>query len=286
MSFNLENLGGWSREFEFEVETDRVKAYAEATNDDIPEHATGELAPPNFAVVPLFETPVTREAAGGVVDLTPEEALRVLHGEQDLFIHQPIRPGMILRVKGATVGVHGKPSGTTVVSRIETTEENGAPVNTQYMTAFYRNVATEAGGGEEAPDHRTPPDLLGGEPVATVEQRFDADQTFRYAEASGDHMPVHLDEAVAKSVGLPGIIVHGLCTMAFATHAVIHAVADGDPRRLKRFAVRFSRIALPEQEIATRIWNAGEREGDELYAFMTLDPEGEPVLTNGLAQVR
>ncbi len=49
-------------------------------------------------------------------------------------------------------------------------------------------------------------------------------------------MPIHLDDALAKSVGLPGIIVHGLCTMAFTSWAVVQSVAAGDSTRLKRLA--------------------------------------------------
>ena len=88
---------------------------------------------------------------------------------------------------------------------------------------------------------------------------FDADQTFRYAEASGDPMPIHLDDAVARSVGLPGIIIHGLCTMAFCGRAVIDSVAGGDPTRLARLAVKFSRPVLPGQEITVRIYAARRR---------------------------
>ena len=83
--------------------------------------------------------------------------------------------------------------------------------------------------------------------MGSITQQIDTDQTYRYAEASGDNMPIHLDEEIAKSVGLPGIIIHGLCTMAFTSWAAIQAVAGGDPTRLKRLAVRFSRPVLPGQ---------------------------------------
>lgn len=285
MPFKLDKLGQWSEEFEFKVDVERAKAYAEATNDTIAEHTSGELAPPNFAVVPLFETPAMAAAGAGVVELTQQEMFNVLHGEQDLVIHRPITPGMVLRVKGTCIGVHGKSSGTTVVNRIETSDQDGNPVNTQYMTAFYRGISTEASGGEEAPDHTLPEGILEREPTATVTQRFDEDQTFRYSKASGDMMPMHLDEDLAKSVGLPGIIIHGLCTMAFVSHAIVNEVGGGDPRRLKRLALRFSRVALPGQEITTKIWETGASDGKTVYAFVTENPAGEPVLTNGLAEI-
>ena len=76
----------------------------------------------------------------------------------------------------------------------------------------------------------------------------DADLTKRYAAASGDQNPIHTDPEFAKSVGLPGIILHGLWTMAQVARANA-AVAGGDPRALKRLSVQFRGMGFPEQEI-------------------------------------
>ncbi|HSI79678.1 MAG TPA: MaoC/PaaZ C-terminal domain-containing protein [Solirubrobacterales bacterium] len=76
----------------------------------------------------------------------------------------------------------------------------------------------------------------------------DAGLTKRYAEASGDPNPIHTDEEFAKRVGLPGVILHGLYTMAQVARAHTDA-AGGDPRSLRRLAVQFRGIGLPEQEI-------------------------------------
>jgi acyl dehydratase len=76
----------------------------------------------------------------------------------------------------------------------------------------------------------------------------DADLTKRYAAASGDPNPIHTDPEFAKSVGLPGIILHGLWTMAQVARANA-AVAGGDPRALKRLSVQFRGMGFPEQEI-------------------------------------
>jgi acyl dehydratase len=76
----------------------------------------------------------------------------------------------------------------------------------------------------------------------------DAELTKRYAAASGDPNPIHTDPEFAKNVGLPGIILHGLWTMAQVARAQA-AVADGDPRALKRLEVQFRGMGFPEQEI-------------------------------------
>jgi acyl dehydratase len=71
---------------------------------------------------------------------------------------------------------------------------------------------------------------------------------FRYAGASGDFNPIHLDAELAKAVGFPSNILHGLWSMAQVARAAVDA-GGGDPRSLKRLSVQFRGIGLPEQEI-------------------------------------
>ena len=70
----------------------------------------------------------------------------------------------------------------------------------------------------------------------------------RYAGASGDFNPIHIDADFAKQVGLPSNILHGLYTMAQVARANVNA-AGGDPRSLKRLSVQFRGMGFPEQEI-------------------------------------
>jgi acyl dehydratase len=69
----------------------------------------------------------------------------------------------------------------------------------------------------------------------------------RYAGASGDFNPIHIDPEFARSVGLPGNILHGLYSMALVARA--HTEAAGDPRALRRLSVQFRGMGVPEQEI-------------------------------------
>ena len=71
--------------------------------------------------------------------------------------------------------------------------------------------------------------------------------TYRYAGASGDFNPIHIDEELARSVGLPGRILHGLWSMAQVARAQTEAA--GGPDRLKRLAVQFRGMGVPEQEV-------------------------------------
>ncbi|HEY7440371.1 MAG TPA: MaoC/PaaZ C-terminal domain-containing protein [Acidimicrobiia bacterium] len=281
MGFATEKLGQWTEGPEFKVEAERTKAYAAATNDPTPAHGAGEIAPPVFAVVPIWDT--IAGAMAGVVP--PEVLLLVVHGEQDMHFRKPITPGMLLRSTAAPIGIHVKPNGTSVVVKVESRDDSGELVCEQYMTSFFRGVSEGEGGGEEAPAHKLSAATKSGDPAATVTQKLDDDQTYRYAEASGDHMPIHLDAEVAKSVGLPGIIIHGLCTMAFTSWAAVQSLAGGDSTRLERLAVRFSRPVLPGQEITTTFWKAGKEGGSTVYGFETRNSDGDVVIKDGLAQI-
>ncbi len=282
MGFGFDRIGQWSDELTFEVTADRTMAYAAATNDPIPEHRSGELAPPVFAVVPIWEAIVA--AMSGVAPAG--DLLAVVHGEQDMRFHRQLTPGMVLRSRAAPVGIHPKPSGTTVVVKVESRDAGGLVVE-QYMTSFFRGVdAGEPGRGETAPPHKLDDAVKAAEPVAVISQKIDGDQTFRYSEASGDHMPIHLDADIARSVGLPGIIVHGLCTMAFTSWGAIEAVGGEEPRKLARLAVRFSKPVLPGEEITTRFWSVREVDGLTTYAYETTNPDGDVVIKDGLVEIR
>ena len=71
----------------------------------------------------------------------------------------------------------------------------------------------------------------------------------RYAGASGDFNPIHIDAEFAKAVGLPSNILHGLYSMGLVARANAQGLAGGDPRALKRLSVQFRGMGLPEQEI-------------------------------------
>lgn len=273
-------LGEWSEELTFAVDAERTRAYAAATNDDHPLYVRGELAPVLFAGVPLGEA-VTR-----AMDLLLPTAERRwgLHSAQDLHIHRPIVPGMVLLTRIAPIGVQVRTSGTWLVLKAETREGGGAPINEQYVTLFFKARADVPSAGEAAPDHRVPPPASADAWLVEVTQRIDDDQTSRYAAASGDHSPIHLDAEFARSVGLPGIIVHGMCTMAFVSRAVVAHACAGDPLRLRRLAVRFARPVLPGQEITTRLWAAGG-DGRLRFGFDVVNAAGKAVIQDGLAEV-
>ena len=93
-------------------------------------------------------------------------------------------------------------------------------------------------------EHRS---LSPGDALPELRTTPDRYLTVRYAGASGDFNPIHIDEDFAKAVGLPGRILHGLWTMAQVARA--HTEAAGGPDRLARLSVQFRGMGVPEQEV-------------------------------------
>jgi acyl dehydratase len=229
--------------------------------------------------------PIGAPLAVAVGQIVPDEVRRFgVHADQDMYFHRPLVAGMLLHSRVAPVGVHRRPSGTAVVLRAQTHCDNEL-LNEQYITLFLRGVRQAENVGEQAPNHRAPAALRGQPPYASVAFAVDPDQTFRYADASGDRSPIHLDADFARAVGLPGIIVHGMCTMAMTSHVVVGVACGGAPARLRRLAVTFARPVLPGQTITVRLWPAEGTPGRARYAFDALNPAGKAVIHDGWAEV-
>jgi acyl dehydratase len=279
-TFLSDAIGTWTDAETFEVTQERISEYAEATNDPIEAHRKGEVASPVFAIVPSFMA-IMQSA---FLIAPPEFAMRVVHGEQDFRFRRPLRPGDVIETRAKPIGFAAAPNGTTTATLLECRTPDGELVNEQYMTAFFRRVDAGQTVGELAPAHKFPDSVRHTAPVATVVGHFDDDQTYRYSPASGDPMPIHLDEDAAKGAGLPGIIIHGLCTQAFTSWAVLTELADGDTSRLKRLAVRFAKPVLPGQDMTTTIWKTGSADGVTTYVFEATVGD-DVVIKDGLAEI-
>lgn len=281
LTFNDEALGQWSEEeTHFEVTRERIIEYAKATNDPIEAHLAGDIAPPVFAIVPVFDALMMP-----ALEVVPTALFgKLVHGEQDFHFHRPIRPGDKLVSRGKMTGYQGLSNGTRSTIYLECRTEEGELVNEQYVTAFFRGFDTGCAKGDLGPTHTFDEALRAEGPVVKVTQHVDDDQTFRYGPAAGDPMPIHLDDEVAREAGLPGIIAHGLCSMAFTSWAILTEVGGSDTARLKRLAVRFSKVVLPGQELETQIWRAGSVDGVTRYAFETTVGD-DVVIKDGLAEI-
>jgi acyl dehydratase len=264
------------------VTLEALRNYARACNDDNPRYFD-PAAPGGIVAPPMFGVAVTWMSVVSAVG-DPElgaDLLRLLHAEQDMEFIAPLRPGDEITTVARVASIEARPGGEAMTLELNARNRADAPLLRTLFGILIRAARRDraAAGRTERPV--SPP----GAPMLTVEQTIDRDQTFRYAEASGDRNPIHVDENVAKMAGLPGIVVHGLCTMAFASKVMIDGLCGGDPVRLKRLRVQFSRPVFPGQSITTRVWAGDERSGRRAYAFETYNPEGMAVIRGGIAEI-
>ncbi|MCY4388843.1 MAG: MaoC/PaaZ C-terminal domain-containing protein [Desulfurellaceae bacterium] len=275
MGLNRDLLGKEYDPQAYVVSAEATTAYARAYNEDNAwffeaDRPAGILAPPLFGAVAswLSLMTVVTDAELNV------DVLRLVHSQQDMRFFHPIIPGDMITSTARIVAIEEQPGGESLAVDLHCCNQTGETVQRITFTAFIRGQGrrsrTRVATGE------TP------EPLHRVSQTIDADQAFRYANASGDRNPIHIDEDIAKLAGLPGIIVHGLCTLAFASKAIIDSVCEKDPRRLRRLSAGFARPVLPGQTITTAIWpdtNPGS------YRYETVNPSGRAVIKPGYAEI-
>jgi acyl dehydratase len=126
---------------------------------------------------------------------------------------------------------------------------------------------------------------IAGEPGAKIpELRVTPDKylTVRYAGASGDFNPIHIDGEFARAVGLPGQILHGLWTMAQVARA--QSEAAGGPEHLKRLSVQFRGMGMPEQEIVIS-GTVREAGGGRAVIDTVAEQAGNQIIRNAEAEV-
>ena len=273
MPLNKELIGKSYEAATYEVTADGIEKYARATNDLNEAYLAGEesVASPVFPIVPAFQ--FMMQAA--MDSELGADLLRLVHGEEEHVLNKPVRPGDTLKATPLIESIETKDSGETFTVKIDLTNQNEENVATVRATSFIR------GSGSGSKGAAAPQEEVSREVVYEESVKVDDDQTFRYAEASGDSNPIHQDENIAKMAGLPGIILHGMCTMAMATKGAVDGLAGGDPTRVKRVRVRFSKPVFPGQELTTRFW----KQGEGVYGFETYNPDGQAVIKNAEVEI-
>jgi acyl dehydratase len=123
-----------------------------------------------------------------------------------------------------------------------------------------------------------------GHALPSLTKHVTIEQIRQYAEASGDRNPIHLDDGFARSAGLPGVIAHGMLTMAFANQMVTDWL--GDRSRLKRLQGRFAGMVLPGDDVTVSGSVASKDDATRrvLINLVVTNQRGEKVFNKGVAE--
>jgi len=126
--------------------------------------------------------------------------------------------------------------------------------------------------------------IQAGQSLPALTKHVTVEQIQRYAEASGDRNPIHLDETFARSAGLPGVIAHGMLTMAFANQMLTDWL--GDRSLLKRLQGRFAGMVLPGDDVTSSgtVVSKDPQTRRVVIDLVVVNQRGEKVLNKGVAE--
>ena len=209
---------------------------------------------PALKTVPTMASVLTRVA---LLKDCGYDYTKVVHGEQRLVLHRPLPAQGELIASARVTEAYDKGAGKGALIYTEVvacSAADGQPVFTLLGSTFARG---DGGFGGPAGSGPAPHVLPVRSPDATVTLQTRKDQALFY-RLNGDRNPLHADPDLAKRVGFPVPILHGLCTYGIACRAVLQEVAAYDHARIVGFDVRFSAPVYPGEAIATDLWVDGK----------------------------
>jgi acyl dehydratase len=206
--------------------------------------------------------------------------VKILHGEQSFVIHRPLQPGKTYFGAFRVADVIDKGPGKGALLYLEKQlRESGHEevVSTVTSTYVLRGDGGCGGTGSTAPAIHPIPERA---PDCSISLTTLPQAGLIY-RLSGDYNPIHADPVMARKAGFERPILHGLCTMGVATHAILQAYCDDEPDRLKSVSLRFSAPVYPGETIVTEFW----RDGPVVSFRASAAQRGVVVLNNGRAEL-
>lgn len=244
-----------------------VVAYARATRDKNPAYQdNGALAPP-FYLSKLIFPMIISICVHKNLHLN---LLRMVHGEQEIIWHQPVKVGQRLKVKLTIESIRATSAGEfmTLVGRGFSED---ALVVKSIVGLLVRRKSKEA--------HKKSKVTKPIKEIFRLDIQTDEGQQLEYARASGDNNFIHTNHFLARLAGLPRTIMHGLCVMAMACAALTERTIDNDIHRLGSIKGRFAKPTLPGEKLVLIGYEGAEP--SEIH-FDVFDLEGKPILQNGV----
>jgi acyl dehydratase len=248
------DVGARHGPFSGRLDPQHIASYAAATNDDAPDVRDGVAVPATYPVILVFDAQAA--ANRDVLSVVSQHARGGVHGEHDIVLHRPLVPGEAITTWAALSAVRTTRVGARVVLHLQQYDERDTLVAEQWWTTLFLGADVLADVGPEPPGHSFP-DAARREPVGSAMQWVGNDVAHRYAKVSGDWSAHHFDREAARASGFDDVFAHGLCTMGMCTQAAVALVAGGDPRRVRRVAVRFAAPMPLGADLTVDVFAAG-----------------------------
>lgn len=231
----------------------------------------------------VFPTMASVIAHPGMWMTAPEleiDVVRLLHGEQALTLHAPLRPNTTYVGEYSVLGVTDKGADKGALlhfQKLLRERDSGEAVATVTSVYFLRGDGGCGSTDFAPPEPPTPPED-GDQATASLATLPQSALIYRL---SGDRNPIHADPDTARKAGFDQPILHGLCAYGMAARGLLRACGEQDGSHLQRFDVRFSAPVLPGDTLETRVRKQGSDIGFETVAV----ERDKTVLKQGYARL-
>jgi acyl dehydratase len=226
--------------------------------------------------VPTMAVVLGGGAMGVLEALGPFDPAALVHGSQQLDLPVELPVAGVVDTVGTLVGIWDKGSGAVVDVEVVATDPDTGSVRFRTLTSLF--IRGEGGwGGERGPSVEPLPERPPDHVVTLPTSR---DQALLYG-LNGDRNPLHSDPTFAARAGFPRPILHGLCTYGIAARALVRAIGDDDPGRLRSIAGRFSAPVFPGEPLTTEVWE----DAAGTARFATRAGDGRVVLDAGTCRI-
>ena len=253
MKLNTDLVGTPLNPYQTEINWRETTNYAAAIQDNNPRYFN-DLEEQGIVSHPMFPVAVTwpiLSQLGEYIeseDFPKEVLMTQVHYTEHLVLHRLIRPGDRLSITGSLKAFLPHRSGTHAIICLEAEDEKGEPVFTEYIGAMLRGVDCGKGGkADQIPS--VPENNTREETLWTSDIYIDPERSYIYDGCSNIEFPIHTSPNFAKMVGLPGIILQGPATLAYAVRELVNIEADKDPGKVSEIACRFTGMVQPGTDI-------------------------------------
>lgn len=215
---------------------------------------------------------------------------KIVDGERYLEVLKPLPPtssGHDFELRSKCLGVYDKGKAGLVIETEQLLVDK--KTGEAYTKMIGSSFAVGQGGynGPKGPKKKSYAPPANTPPTAQLETMLTPEAALLY-RLNADYNPLHADPRVGKTMGFPGVILHGLCTWNHAAVHVLRQFGASKPENFKSFEARFASPVLPGQTLQTLMWE-GEVDGEgftEIIFVTKVKETGKVVLANGRARIR
>ena len=286
MEIDSKFIGTSLKDYSCQIDWRKMMNYAAAVGDNNEwyfddEREDGIVAPPMFAIA--ISWPIIENISEFIhIDDFPYEVMMTLvHYTEHLKIHRLMKNGDKITIQGKVDAILPHRAGTHIILRLNAIDKKNEPVFTEYIGGMLRGVECIGGGKGKENIPKVPLHKDELEPLWKENIFLDSLRSYIYDGCSGITFPIHTSREFARQVGLPGIIMQGTATLAYAVRELTNREANGNPLKVKEIACRFTNMVIPGTDIQIVLNNRVKTGKTTDLSFNVYNEGNKRAISNG-----